>query len=189
MNTGTVKFFDSRPEKRFGFIIPDQPGQEIFFHLGDGQRVIPGKVAPEFIANRQPTRIPQQGDRVVYNVGLGAKGPKASPWGYEKEYQEALTVISERPKPTMYRILQWFRTISDGQKTEPKVLWTGNDLNERGLDLYYNPFYDRPGGNGDIDWRKDWEMSTDGGKTWTSCGCPSEYMDQFSGRGVRRIPK
>ncbi|NMB70094.1 cold shock domain-containing protein [candidate division WWE3 bacterium] len=189
MYTGTVKFFDSRPEKRFGFIVPDRLGPEIFFHLNDGQKVKAGRIQPEFDANSTPERVPLKGDRVVFNIGTGSKGPKAIPWGYESEYQTALAIISDRPKPAMYRILQWFRTVSDGQKTEPTVLWTGMDLNERGLDRHYNPIYDRPGGNGDIDWGKYWEVSTDGGKTWTSCGCPSEYMEQFDRRGNRRIPR
>ena len=34
METGTVKFFDSRDNKRFGFI-RKAGGQEVFFHLND----------------------------------------------------------------------------------------------------------------------------------------------------------
>ena len=189
MKAGIVKFFDSRPEKRFGFVIEDKTNNEIFFHLNDGQKIYAGKVEPEFDPNRRLDRTPQKGDRLVFNTAMGSKGIKACPWGFEDEFNTALVVISDCPQPTVYRIISGFRIVGTGDETEPVVDWVGTDLNERGLERHYHPLYDRPGGNGDIEWQKTWEKSTNGGKTWTTCGCPKEYMDQFDGRGNRRISR
>jgi len=57
---GVVKFYNET--KNFGFITPDQGGKDLFFHRTDleteGQAI-------------------EQGERVEYEVGSGAKGPQA----------------------------------------------------------------------------------------------------------------
>jgi cold shock protein len=60
MATGTVKWFNE--EKRYGFITPDDGGQDLFVHqtaLTDGARSLP------------------DGAAVEYEAEEGAKGPKA----------------------------------------------------------------------------------------------------------------
>lgn len=54
---GTVKFFNS--QKGFGFIAPENGGQDIFVH-----------------ANNVENQI-QDGQRVEYELGEGRKGPEA----------------------------------------------------------------------------------------------------------------
>lgn len=183
MKKGTVKFFDGHPKKRFGFIIEDGTKKEIFFHLNDGQKIYAGDTEPEFCPSRRLDRIPQKGDRIVFNTTMGSKGIKACPWGFEDEFNTSLNIISSR---TIYRIVVRFRTIGTTNETEPRILWTGTNLNERGLQQHYHPMYDRPGGNGEVEWRKYWEKSPDGGKTWYLCDCPREYVCQFDNRGNRR---
>ncbi len=59
MATGTVKWFNE--EKRYGFITPDEGGQDLFVHqtaLGDGIRLT-------------------DGTRVEFDAEDGPKGPKA----------------------------------------------------------------------------------------------------------------
>jgi cold shock protein len=60
MATGTVKWFNE--EKRFGFITPEEGGQDLFVHqtaLSDGARSL------------------RDGERVEFDPEQGPKGPKA----------------------------------------------------------------------------------------------------------------
>jgi CspA family cold shock protein len=60
MATGTVKWFNE--EKRYGFITPDEGGQDLFVHqtgLMDGARALP------------------DGTKVEFEAEEGPKGPKA----------------------------------------------------------------------------------------------------------------
>jgi cold shock protein len=68
MATGTVKWFNS--EKGFGFIAPDEGGEDVFAHFSN-------------IAS-SGFRTLEENARVQYDVGAGKKGPQA----------ENITVIS-----------------------------------------------------------------------------------------------
>jgi CspA family cold shock protein len=60
MPTGTVKFFDEL--KGFGFIVPDQPGKDLFVHrsgIASGLKGLP------------------ENARVEYEIGEGRRGPQA----------------------------------------------------------------------------------------------------------------
>lgn len=59
MSTGTVKFFDE--VKGFGFITPDEGGNDLFVH----------------VTGLQPGASLQDGDKVEFEVGEGRKGPCA----------------------------------------------------------------------------------------------------------------
>lgn len=61
MATGTVKFFNS--EKGFGFITPEEGGNDVFVHYSAIQS--------------QGFRSLDEGQRVEYEVGEGRKGPEA----------------------------------------------------------------------------------------------------------------
>ena len=87
METGTVKFFDSRDSKRFGFIRKES-GEEVFFHFNDGQCIVPGNFEPRFEEGRVE-REPRKGDVIVFNQQPARKGNKACPWGYANDYEQA----------------------------------------------------------------------------------------------------
>ena len=61
MPTGTVNWFDDK--KRFGFVTPDDGGEDLFVHhsgiAGRGSRTLP------------------EGAKVKYEVAQGLKGPQA----------------------------------------------------------------------------------------------------------------
>ena len=59
MPTGTVKWFNA--DERYGFILPDEPGPEIFVHQSQ-------------ILSGQPLR---EGQEVRYEVQTSPKGPLA----------------------------------------------------------------------------------------------------------------
>lgn len=62
MATGTVKWFNT--DKGFGFISPDEGGDDLFAHFtaiaGTGRRDL------------------TEGEKVSYDVGQGPKGPQAT---------------------------------------------------------------------------------------------------------------
>jgi len=55
---GTVKFFHDR--KKYGFITPDDEGEDVFFHVSD--------LGEESVS---------EGDQVEFEVEEGDRGPKA----------------------------------------------------------------------------------------------------------------
>jgi len=60
--TGTVKWFNDK--KGFGFITPDDGGQDLFVHYSE--------------INSDGYRSLQEGQQVEYESGEGPKGPMAS---------------------------------------------------------------------------------------------------------------
>ncbi len=62
MSTGTVKWFSER--KGFGFIVPDDSGEELFVHHSD-------------IKMDGYTTL-NDGQKVEYEIGKGEKGPRAT---------------------------------------------------------------------------------------------------------------
>lgn len=86
METGYVKFFDTREGKLFGFLV-DEMGNEIFFHYSGGCTV-------SLDANREiafevaPPRFPKMGDQLMFKRGQNAKGAKATAWCFERDYDE-----------------------------------------------------------------------------------------------------
>lgn len=50
--TGTIKWFNA--EKGFGFIVPDNAGEDVFVH----------------ISSLKPGEVPIEGDRVLYEIGM-----------------------------------------------------------------------------------------------------------------------
>lgn len=62
MNTGRVKWFNNK--KGYGFIAPDEGGQDIFVHFTEIK--VDGRVSL------------QEGQKVEYDIGEGEKGPIAT---------------------------------------------------------------------------------------------------------------
>jgi len=95
MESGYVKFFDAREGKLFGFLV-DELGNELFFHYSDGRSVRVweshfGDVKfVDLVESTTPLRFPKKGDRLAFDRGRNAKGPKARPWCFKREYDNAL---------------------------------------------------------------------------------------------------
>lgn len=62
MATGTVKWFSNK--KGFGFIIPDEGGEDLFVHHSN--------------INTEGYRTLQEGQKVTYEAAEGRKGPEAT---------------------------------------------------------------------------------------------------------------
>ena len=62
MSTGTVKWFNS--SKGFGFIVPDEGGEDLFVHHSE--------IKTEGYSNLD------EGQKVEFEVGQGKKGPCAT---------------------------------------------------------------------------------------------------------------
>ena len=61
MATGTVKWFSD--EKGYGFIVPDEGGNDLFVHRTNLQEGV---------------QMLQEGQKVEFEIGEGRKGPEAS---------------------------------------------------------------------------------------------------------------
>jgi|GEM_PF-5936592 cold shock CspA family protein len=97
---GTVKWFDNRDNKRFGFITPDEPGPEIFFHYNGFRwfEARDGNVEfTELTPDARQPRFPKQFDRVVFTRGRGSKGPIAQPWGYQRYHEKLVEQLESGP--------------------------------------------------------------------------------------------
>jgi len=125
METGIVKFFDSRDNKRFGFVTVDGGG-EIFFHFNDGENIEADKSEPKFSGGKLKSK-PKKGDRIAFERNSGYKGPKAAPWGFADDYERVKKEIAARPAPATYRVLKQ-TTVYGNSPDEPKVLWEGSDI-------------------------------------------------------------
>lgn len=105
--TGTVKWFDAREGKQFGFIKLESE-EEIFFHYNDGSGIeicfnakrLPQRALyePYFVGQNtwvtkdgksHRLKHPQQGDILVFQRSPGqvGKGDKAKPWGYYSSWK------------------------------------------------------------------------------------------------------
>ena len=110
---GTIKWFDSRPEKNYGFVVCEGfadssescpiYGEEFFFHYNDGEFLAVGEEGATFSGLHYEltfggTRVlshPKPGDTIVFQLGVGRNGKKkALPWGYRNQYQRP-----ERSRP------------------------------------------------------------------------------------------
>jgi hypothetical protein len=113
---GTVKFFDTRDNKRFGFVYVldeegNKTGEELFFHYGDGQfTAIDGGNIVFYSAGAQSSRpsmlgmampqvrlnYPEKGDRIAFTRGSGKGGKdKASPWTFASSYEASRKSLLE----------------------------------------------------------------------------------------------
>lgn len=86
METGYVKFFDTREGKLFGFLVDDK-GVELFFHYSGGCEVAIDE-NQDITFEQTPPRYPKKGDRLMFKRGQNAKGVKATAWCFEHEYEE-----------------------------------------------------------------------------------------------------
>jgi len=84
MELGTVNFF--LDDKYFGFITADK-GEKIFFHFNDGMKIEAGGKEPQFSSYRLG-KNPEEGDYIVFERDRNLKGPKASPWGFERDFRK-----------------------------------------------------------------------------------------------------
>lgn len=150
---GKVKFFDSRPDKRYGFAVcegyvngtacPDV-GKEFFFHFNDGEFMV-ARSKPEFVGKKTVSddkgshqlRDPRPDDTIVFSQLVGKKGYKASPWSFVVCYDAAVEKITKRPVFRMFESMAaWGETATPENPEGAKVLWEGSDMIElRNLNL------------------------------------------------------
>lgn len=97
---GTVKFFDERPDKNYGFITLES-GEEIFFHL-DGRFTVtidPNSITPVFNSrmSKDERRVPKKGERICCTKKSGAetKRVRADPWCFADDWERIEKNIAE----------------------------------------------------------------------------------------------
>jgi len=137
IETGKVKFFDTRPDKRYGFILVDGGTEQLFFHYNDGQFLIAGKTQPKFsdkatvVSQGKTYRMgdPKQDDLIVFERADGLKGDKACPWDFKSRYDKFVEIIANRLAPVTYRVLATMNNVGEPE-SEGKVEWEGDDLEQ-----------------------------------------------------------
>jgi cold shock CspA family protein len=99
LEKGTVKFFNGADNKRFGFIISESGGDDLFFHYNgfrkfeaDGREVVFSQTG-----YNHPAAFPKKDEKVWFVRGKGSKGPIAEPWGYNHDYERVKKEISNCP--------------------------------------------------------------------------------------------
>jgi hypothetical protein len=190
-----VKWFDSRDNRRYGFLhvaVEDEDRgfvateEEVFFHFNDGQLVRPGGNVPElcgasgtvFGGMPHVMRDPKPGDLIMFQRKAGSQGRmKASPWVYKDHWDEAENVIAARP---VYRARETMNSLGT-KPGEPKVLWQGPDLQEalkkfpvpaRGRSISADPLIPYWTDSDNIfEVRHWWEVRRPDG-SWTPCSDP-----------------
>ena len=88
---GTVKFFDEREGKKFGFL--SVPGKtDVFFHFNDRKKAsIQGGEVSFASANGQAFLYPQKGAEIAFERTPARQGDKASPWTWAQSWRDAET--------------------------------------------------------------------------------------------------
>lgn len=94
METGYVKFFDTREGKLFGFVV-DEMGNELFFHYSGGRTIrvredVRDHQFFDFVHPTSPMQFPKKGDRIMFYRGENTKGPKATAWCFKSDYDDAV---------------------------------------------------------------------------------------------------
>lgn len=105
-HSGRVIFFD--PVKRFGFIEYGD-GQVAFFHFNDGASVIVDEGRRAFVspwlarATSEDYGMysgdlpdPKKGDRLIFCLAKRAKGPRATPWAYARDWDRVKSQVRGR---------------------------------------------------------------------------------------------
>jgi cold shock CspA family protein len=95
MQRGTVKFFNNRDDKLYGFIIPDNQSDDVFFHFNNGKIVEAGATGPAL--KDGDLRMPRKGDYLVFEVVASRKGPKVSVWAFSSDWERELHKSPDMP--------------------------------------------------------------------------------------------
>ena len=100
MEKGSVKFFDGRDNKRFGFITPDNGGDDVFFHYNGFRKFEVDESGRPVFSNTgyaHPAAFPRKDQQVWFVRSKGVKGPSAQPWGTCDDYYKVMQEIESKP--------------------------------------------------------------------------------------------
>lgn len=188
MEHGQVRSFFSDQSRRFGFIRRGG-GDECFFHMGDYRPLnVDRDGTISFREEGKAPRAPLQGDKIVFVVVQGSKGPKASPWTYASEHAAATKTAEAiiAANNVLYRVIE--RHDVDGQSGEDKAAFEGTlkDLERR----FPRPLDRRADelatGSGSSDFERSVRFERQDGGAWTACDDPRTRLDDHAFRSAMR---
>jgi hypothetical protein len=148
---GTIVNYNSNA--KFGFV-RGEDGTDYFLHIGNFRLIEAGEKTPVFTRETMEEQNgamrallePRVGLRVVFEARPGqGKNNKASPWGYEDNFEAMLAEIVARPPQQVtrpvtypprrapaprrvepkYQVLAWMKNAENSSWGKPKVEFTG----------------------------------------------------------------
>lgn len=122
---GQVKFFNR--DKGFGFITPEKPGRDVFFHVDHFSDVTEnsyGILELDFDPE-SGYKTPERGDKIHYNEYENTKGLMAIRWTFSEAYDKAAKIVSERPRPHNPKVRVARPSQDPVKKFEPIPIWEG----------------------------------------------------------------
>ena len=133
--SGKIKFF--KPNQGWGFIIPDEVGVDVQFHINEFSGLSElrhGELGMELAseATLADFHPPRDYEPVIYEeINGGSKGPKAAHWLYLATLAKAQKMLSIRPGSPQNFFVRVLKIDLEERWTRPNVFWKGT----------YNEFY------------------------------------------------